>query len=66
MWSDGRYQGEGKLFNKVGTVLCEGNFVKGFLHGYGITYYLNGNVMYEGEFLEGKIAGVGNLNKIDG
>lgn len=58
-WSNGKYDGKGKLTSENGTTY-DGEWVEGVKHGYGVQKYKSGQV-YEGKFSWGQREGHGVL-----
>ena len=56
---NGKRNGKGKEYNKYGTIIYKGGYLKGKKSGKGKEYNRQGGLMYEGEFLDGKRNGQG-------
>ena len=58
---EGKGHGEGKLFNRDGTLKYEGEIKEGKSHGEGKAYYENGILNYVGDWEDARYHGKGNL-----
>jgi hypothetical protein len=66
LFSNGVYNGAGKLWSKAGVLLYDGNFQNGQYSGEGTDFYANQFARYKGLFLDGKYSGAGQLLNEDG
>lgn len=63
---DGKYSGDGTLYDVYGNVVYEGEFKKGQYSGKGTLYYEDGSMQYTGKFKNGMFNGKGVLYERDG
>lgn len=61
MLADGKYDGQGTLYDSEGNLIYRGGFLTDQYSGMGESYYRNGNVEYAGQFAGGQYEGPGKL-----
>ena len=59
--ADGRFDGQGTLYDSDGSLIYQGEFLTDRYSGMGESYYKNGNVEYIGQFAYGQYEGPGKL-----
>lgn len=62
MFSNGRYNGEGTLYNEAGEIKYAGGFLNGQYEGNGVLYDDSGNLVYSGGFSNGLYNGKGSIS----